>query len=335
MEAPRKILLIRPDRLGDLILSLPVAETLKKNIPGSEIHYLAASYTAAIAPMVDYVDGWILDTDEDGRRLSTGKLAQKIKSGGFDCLIELKSSWRTAAAGFLSGVRLRVGTSRRAYSLFYTRRINIHRKASGYHQTELELMHLLPFGFDNIVTEPHIQVTRSGREKAGLLLNTLTRSFVVIHPGSGGSSPNWSVEKYRELAALIKKELDFEIVITDRAEQKSGFENCIDLAGKTDLETLAGVIARAAVFISGSTGPMHLADAIGTPCVSILSNRADIGPERWGPRRSKSNVIVPSEPCRCPDLEKCRCLDRITSAEVLNVIRGVINSDIYRGANRV
>ena len=96
MIPPAKILIIRPDRLGDLILSLPVAETLKKNFAETEIHYLVSPYTAPIAPMVKYVDGWFVDGN--GNSLSCSTLAKKIKLAGYDCLIELKPSWRTAAA---------------------------------------------------------------------------------------------------------------------------------------------------------------------------------------------------------------------------------------------
>ena len=111
MNSPGKILIIRPDRLGDLILSLPVAETLKKNLPETKIHYLVSPYTSAIAPMVDYVDHWMIDKDADGRNMPVWDLSRKIKQQGFDCLIELKPSWRTSMAGYLSGVKARRKTS--------------------------------------------------------------------------------------------------------------------------------------------------------------------------------------------------------------------------------
>jgi heptosyltransferase-2 len=170
MISPQKILLIRPDRLGDLILSLPVAESLKKNIPGCEVNYIASPYAGGIAPMVGYVDGWIPDGDYNGRRLSTTQLARKIRAGGYDCLIELKPSWRTAAAGFLSGVKLRIGTSRRLYSLFYSERVRVHRKASGFHQIDLELMHLKPLNIMDYIVEPHLQVTENGLARADRVL---------------------------------------------------------------------------------------------------------------------------------------------------------------------
>jgi len=332
--SPRKILIIRPDRLGDLILSLPVAETLKKNLPDSEIHYFISPYTAPIAPMVDYVDGWLIDEKGDGNRLSFSDLSRKIKKRGFDCIIELKPSWRTAAAGFFSGVKLRIGTSRRFFSFFYSSRISVHRKSSGYHQTDLELMHLGLFDFKRNLTKPNVRVTDKGLAGARSLFDLDRKPFIVIHPGSGGSSPNWPLEHYRKLAVLIKEKWEFEVVITNREPGPGGFEGCVDLGGKTDLETLAGVLSRAEIFISGSTGPLHLADALGANCVSFFVSRPDIGPARWGPRRNMDNVLVPPVGCRCPDLRKCNCLERISPEDALRKLEGFWENKKVSGAKR-
>jgi heptosyltransferase-2 len=334
MISPRKILIVRPDRLGDLILSLPVAETLKKNFVETEIHYLASAYTAPIAPLVKYVNGWLIDDNGGGKRLSSSSLARKIKDARYDCIIELKPSWRTAAAGYFSGVKLRIGTSRRFYSFFYSDRIPVHRKSSGYHQTDLELKHLKSFDLKRNLTKPGINITEKGLAKADKLLGMDRRHFVVIHPGSGGSAPNWPVEHYRELAVLIKESLKYEVVITDRGPELQGFDGCVDLRGNTDLETLAGVLSKAEVFVSGSTGPLHLADALGVPCMSFFLSRSDIGPGRWGPRRNMGNVLVPPVPCDCTDLHNCRCLERISPRMALDKMMSILKITKTDGVNK-
>ncbi len=320
-----KILLIRPDRLGDLILSLPAAEALKKRIPGVAIHYLASRYTAGISALAEYVDDWLIDEDSRGGRFSVLGLKNKIKSGGYDCLIELKPSWRTAAAGFLAGVSVRIGTSRRAYSIFYNRRLKIPRKFSGFHQSDLELAHLRPLGIELAGLNPELMVAETGKKKAADLLALDGKRYVVIHPGSGGSSPNWPLGSYIRLADYINRKTEFKVVITNRDNNIRGFENCLNIGGKTDLDTLAGVFHGASLFISGSTGPMHLADALGTACVSFFSNREDIGPARWGPRRNLGKVIRPAEICGCGKTENCRCLERISVDEAFNKIKAVLN----------
>ncbi len=315
MKSPNNILIVRPDRLGDLILSLPVAETLKTNMPNCKITYLSSSYASAIAPMVDYVDEWLVDSDGQSK-LSMLQLFRKMKEGNYDCIIELKPSWRTAVAGCLSGARLRIGTLRRFYSFFYNYRLPIHRKASGHHQTELELKHIEKFDIENRINLPSLSVTEKGLEKAGILLSDIGNRFVVIHPGSGGSAPNWPLNHYQTLARLIKKKLECDVVITNNILMP-GFEHCCNLGGKTDLEALAGVFSKASLFISGSTGPLHMADSLGVQCLSFFISRADIGPVRWGPQRNLDNVLTPGQECSCSDLRRCKCLEQVTAEYAL------------------
>ena len=326
MNKPKKILLVRPDRLGDLILSLPVAEALKKEIPGVQVHYLASRYSSEISPMADYIDGWLIDEGADSGRMPVLKLKDKIKSEGFDCVIELKPSWRTAFAGFLAGTGIRIGTFRRVYSLFYNNRINIPRKSSGFHQTDLELKHLQPLGIESSGLNPHLTVTPKGKSEAIALLRLEGKSYIVIHPGSGGSSLNWPREKYLSLADMITSRTDYKVVITNHDNNIGEFKNCLNLGGKTDLETLGGVLHGARLFISGSTGPLHLADALGTTCVSLYPNRADIGPVRWGPRRNLEGVLMTADDCRCGRADNCRCLEQVSAEDAYNKIETVLSS---------
>ena len=333
MNPPRKILIIRPDRLGDLILSLPVARTLKKNFPSCEIVYLISPHNLDLADMVDYVDGWMPDSDNNNHRLPVRILARKIKSGKFDCLIELKPSWRTAVAGILSGVRMRIGTSRRLYSVFYNHKISIHRRSSGFHQTDLELRHLEPFGIKEYLTNPTLRVVDKGFNEARKLLDMVDRPYIVIHPGSGGSAPNWPMKHYRKLAVLIKEILDFEVVITDKNPPNPKFDNCVNLGGKTDLITLAGIISGARAFICGSTGPLHMADALGTRCLSFFANRSDIGPERWGPRRNLDFVLTSPDVCECHNLRNCYCIENVSPEDALAKLETLLNEDISAEVN--
>jgi heptosyltransferase-2 len=334
MSMPRKILLIRPDRLGDLILSLPVADSLKSNFPESEVHYLASRHTVPIAPMAKNVDGWIPDSDRGGKPLGPYSLARRIKFEEFDCIIELKPSWRTSIAGALSAVGLRIGTSRRLYSIFYSHRLSIHRKASGLHQTDLDLAHLRALGIQVSGLFPRLDVTERGRKSAESLLNLKDQAYVVVHPGSGGSAPNWPIASYRRLASMILERTDFKVVVTNHDNNMEAFEGCLNTGGKTDLENLAGVIGGADLFISGSTGPLHLADALGATCLSFFANRDYIGPSRWGPRRNMDRIITPGDTCRCQKADTCRCLEGLSVDSAYNKTEEILRTKADYGVNR-
>ncbi len=323
---PRNIVLIRPDHLGDLILSLPVARILKDRFPQSQITYLAAPGPGEIAPMVSYVDDWIIDKGTNGR-LSVSELTGIFRKSKFDTLIELKPGWRTAVAGFLSRIPNRIGTGRRFYSLFYSERVNLHRRGSGKHQTDLELAMLAPLGIDIGGLFPELVFPESFRNLTATLVAESINEYIVIHPGSSGSAPNWPVSSYRELARLILQEAKFKIVITGLEKNLDDFKGCIDLSRKTTLAELSSVIAGAKLFISGSTGPLHLADALGVKCVSFFVNRPEIGPTRWGPRRNMQYVILPdSNKCRCKNSRQCHCLEQITPLDAFNKVKMVLDN---------
>lgn len=332
MTHPRKILLIRPDGLGDLILSLPVARTLKDSFPECEVHYLVSPRAVGIRPLVGYVDYWLVDDEGSGSRIPLPQLVKKIGKADYSHIIEIKPSWRTAMAGFLAGTKNRIGTSRRLYSLLYNSTVSVHRKGSGFHQTDLELRLLKPLGVEVEGIMPTLKVTENARQMAVGLLGSTDREYIVIHPGSSGSAPNWPAENYQKLAEIILAETDYDVVITDRHKTNGGFAGCLNISGRTDIETLAGVIHAASLFVSGSTGPLHLADALDVRCLSFFLNRTDIGPKRWGPRRNMESIMTPADDCRCKNLRDCRCLERISPSEAFKKMEGVL---LHRNDARV
>lgn len=326
MRDPTDILLIRPDHLGDLILSLPVAMALKDAFPGCRVSYLAASGPAGIRSLAHYVDNWIIDATNKGNRLSLYSLADLLKSQKFDTLIELKPSWRTATAACIAGVKYRIGTSRRFYSFFYNERINLHRRRSGFHQTDLDLAMLIPLNIKISGLQPRLDIDSPTAETVLKTLELMPKEYAVIHPGSAGSSPNWPLEYYRRLAGMLPDIGVSTVVVTGANDPIGQFENCVDLNGRTDIETLAAVLGGAAVFISGSTGPLHLADALSANCVAFFPMRDDLGPVRWGPRRNMENVLTPETVCRCRDLRQCQCLRQISPERALRKIEDVLNN---------
>jgi ADP-heptose:LPS heptosyltransferase len=325
MNYPCKILLVRPDGLGDLILSLPVARILKDSFPDCQVHYLVSSRAVGIRSLVDYVDDWLVDDGAEGSTMSLPQLVEKIKAANYSHIVELKPSWRTALAGFLAGVANRIGTSRRLYSFLYSSTLSVHRKNSGFHQTDLDLKLLKLLEIDVQGILPTLKLTGKARQAAAELLGPMDKKYIVIHPGSSGSAPNWPVENYRKLAEIILAETNYNVVITDRHKINDGFSGCLNISGRTDIEILAAVLGAASLFISGSTGPLHLADALGVRCVSFFLNRGDIGPERWGPGRNADGVLMPADDCRCRNLRDCHCLERISPLTAFKKIEGILS----------
>ena len=138
-----KILIVRPDRIGDLVLTLPIARVLKSHYPKLEIHFLVSNYNAAVLRYADYVDGFTLLSDQTGRPRTAGELAGILEDQSYDLAIMAKPGWLSAFACFLADIPVRLGTSRRFYSFFYNERVNIMRRYSNMHEIDLNLMLLL------------------------------------------------------------------------------------------------------------------------------------------------------------------------------------------------
>ena len=314
-----KFLIIRPDRLGDLVLSLPVAQGIKSKFPNSTISYFISNSYSDIRYLAPYVDKWIIDKNNAGGRLSISQLTANIKISNFDWSIELLPAWRTSIAAFFARIPNRIGTSRRIYSLFYNRKVSLRRRNSNIHQSDLDLTLLTPLNILDSGLLPELKITDNAIIKAKKLIGEMNNNFIIIHPGSGGSAPNWPLENYRKLSYMLTKKTEKRAIITGNNENIGAFDECINLNGKTDLETLAGLINLSSLFISGSTGPLHLADALGVKCMAFYPNRLNLDKFRWGPKRNLANVLSPSSPCKCRDLSKCNCLNAITVEEAFEM----------------
>jgi ADP-heptose:LPS heptosyltransferase len=142
--------------------------------------------------------------------------------------------------------------------------------------------------------------------------------FVVVHPGSGGSAESWPFDRfvrlYRELKStgleVVISGSDQEGVMIDAICRELGV-TVTKITGDTDLRTLAGVLSLATVVVANSTGPLHLATAVGTSVVGLYPSKRVMSPVRWGPLGKNHRVIQPlNDKCECPP-KQCTCMETI------------------------
>jgi len=325
----RRILLSRTDRLGDVILSTPVATALKKRFPALEVFFLARRYTADILEMHPHVDG-IICLDEP----SAGALASRLKKGGFDAVVALFPRPQLAWSFLQAGIPLRVGTGYRWYSFLYNRRVYQHRKHAQRHEAEYNLQLLEPLGLAGATVEFHYRPDPAVELEVTRLLaaQEVEDGFVVLHPGSGGSAREWPAENFAALARALVAVPQRQVVLTGHASEREltqriqqlAAKKLINLAGSLTLKQLAGVIARAAVFVSNSTGPLHLARLVGTPLVAFYPPITACRPERWGPYGCRADVLMAQQEecfrCRNARVRVCPCMQAIPVAEALRKV---------------
>lgn len=328
------VLIVRPDGIGDLVLSLPVAEQLRKLMPGVRIGVLANPLAAPILehhPDVDYVRTVSL-------KASIPDMMQAF-SGGINAAIFLKPFRRLMWAAWRARIPLRVATGFRWQSVLANRWIYEHRSGFRKHESEYNVEMLKGLRLKPLpVAAPMLRLTEAERIAGERRWSAGPAQRVVIHPG-GVSARRWRPEHYRDLANVLAHQ-GYAVVLTGSDAERNGFQEealagaalrrgVSNLMGQLSVRGLMGVIGAAHAVVSGATGPAHIAAALSVPTVSLFDPRRNNLPARWKPL-GRGVLLRPD----VPTCEKCigeacpfwDCLDRFTVKAVASRVSGALQS---------
>ena len=272
----RRILLSRTDKLGDLVLTIPLATALKRG--GHHIGFLVRMYQAPLLKNHPDVDEILFIEEVEPPDLKK-----------FNIFIDVFPRLKTALLAFRAGIKTRIGTAYRFWSFLYNKRVKFHRRPSVTHEFLYNFKLLEPLGnFEPV--KPRLFVTNEEKERARALLKGLKRPIVAIHPSEGGSAPDVESLVYKQISNFLKSRGTGVIHVGQKKLHYLKVDR--DLGGETDLRTLMAVLSEINLLISPSTGPMHIANALGTPTVSFFKGTGASRPTRWGPLFEKSRVII-------------------------------------------
>ena len=221
MSSPR-ILVIRPDRIGDVVLSLPVLETLRHQWPDAYLAMMVRPYTHDILLGNPWLDEIIVDDPDHAHRGATGffKQLRQLRAGMFDTALMLLPTMRMAWMLFLAGIPQRIGVGHKIYqTMTFTRSVSRHRYVPLRHETAYCLDLAKAIGAQVKMGQKAIFLTEDECARAHGILNFGTdRPRIGIHPGNGHSAPNWTPERYGDLACQLQRDHNAQIVITGRAD---------------------------------------------------------------------------------------------------------------------
>jgi ADP-heptose:LPS heptosyltransferase len=280
------------------VVSLPAVAALRTAYPRAHLMMMVRPRTAPLAQMVVGVDE-VLELP-DRRR----KLLSMLRKARPDLVVCISRGASIAWAAARARVPHRVGAGHRYYSRLFDRRVNEHRRSGRRHEVEYALSFAHRAGSPNHPPLFPLQVPNEASAAVdewlrGHAIRTGQETWAVLHPGSGGSCPAWPIESWLDLAVRLL-EAGHRVVISVGPDD-AGIAAAIDSAAPEirriplftgGVQQLAALGHRAGVVASNSTGPLHLAAALGTPTLGFYAPWATCGVGRWGPYADNGWALV-------------------------------------------
>lgn len=313
----RRVLAMRPDNVGDVIMLGPALRALRASLPEAHITLLASPAGAQVAPMLAPVDEVMIERvvwqDASGRLpldpARERRLVQRISAGAFDVALAFtswaQSPWPAAYACYLAGVPVRAGESKEFGGSLLTHAAE--PLGDEAHQVDRNLHLLEALGVPPAGRHLDLALPPDAEANAARLLADVgiddAAPFICLAPGASCAARRYPPQRYAEVAALLAERSGLPVVVvgSDRELELAqpilacGHDRVRSLVGCTGVTDLAAVIARSHLVLANDSGPMHLGDAFTRPMVVLYS-----GTElesQWRPRRAPSRLLRRPTPC--------------------------------------
>jgi heptosyltransferase-2 len=324
---PARLLVRAPNWIGDVVLSLPAVRDIRRNFPQARIEVLARPWVADVYRAVPEVDA-VRHTG--GFRSDVAALR-----GAFDAAILLPNSFGTALQARMAGIPERWGYATDGRGILLTRRARVPAEVRGRSQVYYYRAMLAAVGLEATGdADASLDCPPEWRQRGGELLGDGPAEWVALSPGAAfGSAKRWIPERFAAVGDLLAREHGVGVAVLGGASERPLGEAIAAsmtapvsvLCGRTSLPELVGILSRVRLLVTGDSGPMHLASALGARVVAVF------GPTDWretapvGPRARMVREDVHCSPCL---LRECpidhRCMRRVTVDRVLDVAHGLL-----------
>jgi heptosyltransferase-2 len=336
---PKNIIVRLPNWIGDLVMATPVLTDLRKAYPDAHITAMCRVPLCELLQHDSQINELFCFSKASGfgRRSEKRNIIEKLRKGKYDLGILLTHSFSSAWWFWQGRVTRRLGYECNGRKLLLTDSISLPENIQNQHLVNTYKMLLLPLGIPLSDTAPKIFLTEKEVDEARTLLSqhgvTKDHLIVGINPGANyGSAKCWLPERFRAVTQRLLLDKDVYVVyFGDQVTTSLVKEICqglsnrvINLAGLTSLRELASLISVCDVLLTNDSGPMHIADALGTPVVALFGSTSEIvtGPYRNGKVIHKHADCSPCYQRSCPI--DFRCMKRIEADEVFEEIAHVL-----------
>jgi ADP-heptose:LPS heptosyltransferase len=334
----KRILIIRPDRIGDVVLTTPLIRSIRKSFPQSFIAVMVHPSNVPLLEHNPHINEIVTDDREhaDAEKKGFWNQVGRLRKFKFDVGLMPFPRERHAWMMFLAGIPTRIGVGKKLYQMLtFTKSVSRHKYIPLRHEADYMLDLGRKIGAVSLDIKPELFLTPHEKEAAHQYLSSCGISFnkpvIGVNPISRSSSPNWKPERYFQLIERLL--LRFSVVINlgpHEIKQRALFEplqqtGAVILAQQ--LREHMASISQLDMLISSSTGSMHIAAALGIPTVSLFCPLTACSPLLWGPLGNRSEVILPKEDycqSRCPGDPKICPLEDIDIAAVVQRVETIL-----------
>jgi len=356
-----RILIIRLGALGDVVRTLPAAVALRSLYPGAHLTWLVEPGAAGVVDAAGFIDetlvfprAELVEFLQAADGLSFARMwigvVRRLRDRRFDLVLDFHGILRSGLLARLSGAPIRYGFGRRVArefaDLFVNRHVELEDPHVSRYDRNASLVEALAPNME-IPDRPLLQPSPLAVARLTSRLRILNREkaegFVLIHPGSSPRARHkrYAPSAWGAVAARLAKE-GIPVWVTSGPErhERSLVEEILRTSEGTvvcapetrSFDDLLAILARASVFVSSDSGPLHAASLVGVPVVQLLGPTDPIHNEPWRSSPSRRlHIPLPCSPCRrgCAD---ATCMRAIPPALVVDEILGLREACVQSGA---
>ena len=368
MEQYKRILIVRLSAIGDVVNVLPALSVLRKNYPSSYIAWLVEDRAKDILcdnPEINEIFVFPRKKWSKGIRspltfIKTIKEAivffKRLRNNNFDLIIDFHGNLKSGLMTMLSGKCPKLGFDRKSckeYNYIFTN-MHVHLESKRIHRVDKNLELLKFLNINTSGSNPQIFIPQQDKRSVENFLQQNCdnkKPLIVIHPGTSafGEYKRWSARNFAILASKLKEELEASVIFTCGPtdtevikEIRTHMDNNKMISFCSNLKQLTEIINHADIFISGDTGPMHIASVMKRPVVAIFGPKDPViyGPYTHGKDLSKTgketpyglNAVpkvirkeLPCSPCRKRKCSHVACINTISYNEIFAAVSELLS----------
>jgi heptosyltransferase II len=334
----KNILVIRLDRIGDMVMTTPVFRALKEKRPDARITVLTNPVNKNVVINNPFIDCILVYDRENKNKSLSSRLSffKDVRKMGFDLVVDpyLDYELNTAIITRFVGSRYRLGFEFAGRGIFYNIRYHSNVfpvSADKKHMIDYYLNLVTCLGVETKKRQPEVFLSSEEREKASGLLEkegvNPDNRIIGIHPGGNYESQRWPVERFAAISDYLIDSYGMKVIIFGGRDERHLISEFRDYAvkvpivlDKLNLREFMSVLSNCSLFLCNNSGPLHIATALNIPTVSTMGPTV---PFHWWPCGKNHTVLrkdLDCSPCKKGICETHECMELITTNDFLTAV---------------